>query len=142
MGYTERVVLILELHDDATRPNGVIAFGEGELPAVPDVPQGNGDSGSFWLCSIQLPSNGGEYTLLEASRSRDRLAFDIVPSEIWEASCPEGGPTCHCENVPLGCSVAGQRVPVDFLVTGSEMQATFMAAAFGTAGELRLRRVE
>lgn len=140
MGYAERVVLILELTDDPAHPTGVIAFGEGDLPSVPEIPE-NGDPGSFWLCSVQNPSKGGEYTLLEARRSSDRLSFDIVSGEIWNASCPSGDASCHCST--NHCSVPpGQRQALDFLVTGDEMQTTFLAAGFGTSGELRLRRVE
>jgi hypothetical protein len=141
MGYTERVVLILELGDDPAKPSGVIAFGEGELPAEPEIPAGGRDSGSFWLCSNQIPSEGGEYTVLDARRSSDRLTFEIAPSEIWNASCDDGDPSCHCETAHC-VAFTEQRRSLDFLVTGDEMQTTFLAAAFGTAGELRLRRVE
>jgi hypothetical protein len=135
-GYIERVVLVLDLRDDPARPLGVIAFGQGELPAVPDIPQ-HGDGGSFWLCSNQIPSKGGEYTLIDAQRSNARLTFDIVPGEIWNASCPGGDSSaCHCKD---GCAIEpGHSIPLDLLVTGDDMQGRFHVPS----GELRLRRVE
>lgn len=144
-GYIERVVLVLELGDNPASPSGVIRFGQGELPADAGPAPGFGsDPGSFWLCSMQVPSKGGEYTLLGARRAPQRIGFEIEPGAIWN-SCDEDDPQCRppCEG-PVCGSVAGTRLSFDLLVSGDTMEGTLPEAGggFGTPAELRLRRAQ
>lgn len=132
MGYVEPVVLLLDRRDDPAVPIGEIAFGQGELPQEPDVdPNASGDSGSFWLCSIQVPSKGGVYTIHNARRGDGRLSFDIVPAEIWGNRSCEG----------FSCYLAGEREALDLVIHDDTMEGRFGGAGFGTPGELRLQRM-
>jgi len=141
VGYTEPVVLVLEPGSDGSVPSGVIAFGQGDLPQEPGpAATAMGDSGSFWLCSIQIPSKGGEYSLLDARRGDERLTFDITPSEIWTKDC-DGEPRDCFECSSSTCSLVGRRVELDLVIQGDTIEGTFQAAAFGTPGELRLQRM-
>ncbi len=140
MGYVEPVALFIDRGDDSTRPSGVIALGRGELPSDPgDAPFAMDSSWSFWICSVQIPSRGGAYTLRAARRSVDRLTFDIAPPEIWSEWC--GGDIDDCQAC-RDCvdSVRGD-VRFDLIVRGDEMQSPSLAAEFGTRSELRLRRM-
>jgi hypothetical protein len=141
MGHVEPVVLFLDRGDDPAKPSGTIAFGRGELPADPgEAPFALGDSGSFWLCSIQGPSKGGVYTVRNARRSSDRLTFTITPAEIWSEWC--GGDVADCQpcRMPLGSYCSNYRwgdVFFDLVISDMAMQGP----SLGTHSELRLRRI-
>ena len=84
-GYTESTTLILEHVGDPDLGRS-IRFGDGKPPTSPgDAPFADGDSGSYWLCSRQIPTRGVEYALHDAKQYPDRLAFSIVPGEVWNA---------------------------------------------------------
>lgn len=149
-GYTERVVLILEPGDDPARPSGRIALGQGVVPDDPgDAPYTMNGNGTFWLCSMQSPAKGGEYRVLEARRSAQRITFEIEPGEIWKP-CAGDSPECRppCDGV-ICFAVVGERDYFDLLVNGDTMEGTSQdlgggsaGSAFGTPGQLRLRRVQ
>lgn len=159
-GYIDRVVLILEHVGDAAL-QGSIQLGEGALPTSPgDAPYASGDSGSYWLCSIQLPTKGVEYPLLEPVLTSDRLMFEISSSDVWNTWCqtqssscpgaPNGTcppdpdlPVCACKSGT--CEAAEHARPAfDLAVTADmiEGQLPFLGGGFGTPAELRLRRAQ
>jgi hypothetical protein len=163
MGYIDRVVLILKQGRNA-QLQGSIQLGEGALPTSPgDAPYADSDGGSYWLCSIQIPTRGVEYELLEPIRTSDRLMFQVSASAVWNTWCqtqgspcpgaPDGacpprnlatiGPVCACD---AGACTAAEhhRVAFDLAVTADtiEGQLPSLDGAFGTPAELRLRRVQ
>jgi hypothetical protein len=143
MGYVEPVVLVLEPGSDPSMPSGEIAFGRGDLPEEPGpAATANGDSGSFWLCSLQIPSKGGVYTVLDARRESDRLTFDVVPSEIWSTDCITKSTDCAVPCSPgRTCELQGMRDRLDLVIRGDTIEGTLGGAAFGTPSELRLKRI-
>jgi hypothetical protein len=139
-GYIEPVVIVLDAGRDLAAPQGLIAFGQGELPAtVPPEATTNGDRGPFWLCSIQIPSKGGVYPLHDTRRSTDRFTSDFVPAAIWDTLCD--GDFANCLMCPgIGCGTLGRAVTLDLIVHGDTMEGTFLTSGFGTPSELRLTR--
>jgi len=163
MGYINRVVLIVE-NSAGTQLRGRIQLGEGALPTSPgNAPYATSDGGSYWLCSIQLPTKGVEYQLLDPVLSSDRLMFEISPSAVWDTFCagqgsrcpgaPDGGcppltlastgTVCTCENGSCKAT-EHERVAFDLAVTASTVEGELSAlgGGFGTPAELRLRRVQ
>jgi hypothetical protein len=140
-GHREPVVLVLAPGEAGAPRGGVIAFGEGELRLTdrPDPSEAGTDSGSFHLCSIQIPSKGAAYTVLDARRTERRLSFAIVAAEVWQPGCNGVFETC----IPCTrhCDLVGARLPFDMVIDGDFMQGTVLAAAFGTSSELHLRRL-
>jgi hypothetical protein len=105
--YLERAVLILERSATTGALRGAITFGDGTPPATPgDVPPLD-DADWFWLCISQRPTDGFEYSVLDAQLSSGRLRFAIAPNELWQPWCEsrefgcahgpcEEFPSCHC----------------------------------------------
>jgi hypothetical protein len=162
MGYVNRAVLILE-HPVDQGLRGRIQLGEGALPDSPGEVNFSGgtDSSSHWLCSIQLPTKGMEYTLRDPLRTSDRLMFEISASDVWngycakqaapcsglsDAGCPPpsaaSDAVCTCKN---GSCKAVEYVLVafDLAVTADTLEGELpsLGGGFGTPAELRLRRV-
>jgi len=110
-GYAERVVLILERRSDTDAFTGRISIGEGAPPVSPQSMDPRPMDDWFWFCSVQLPTRGFEYTVLDPSLSGRRMQFDIAANELWDGWCEsrdfgcEGGPCerfppCNCEAGP------------------------------------------
>lgn len=160
-GYLETTTLILERVGE-TDLGGSIRFGEGEAPASPgDAPFANGDSGSYWLCSRQLPTRGVEYTLYDAKQYADRLTFSIIPGDVWnpwcamqtapcgDRACDVMGPICQC--TPDGCTSlppeaerpgsGPSRLSFNLAITANTIEGQPpLGSGFGTPADLRLQR--
>jgi hypothetical protein len=142
MGYTEPVVLVLEPGEDPSRPSGVIAFGQGDLPEEPVPSTSADDTGGFWLCSVQVPSKGGVYPLLAARREDERLTFDIVPSQIWSKACTDDPEACFGCQHRESCHFVGRPRTLDLAIEGDTMQGTPGRTTHGTPTQLRLQRMQ
>jgi hypothetical protein len=162
MGYIDRALLVVE-HVAGAELQGRIQLGEGALPTSPgDGPYDESDTSSIWVCSIEIPTKGVEYTLLDPVLTSDRLMFEISASEVWNPWCqtqsspcpgaPDGtcppkypisfGPVCACEN---GACMAAEHdhVAFDLVVTADTIEGQLpFGGAFGTPAELRLHRVQ
>lgn len=161
MGYIDRAVLVLE-HSGNTELQGRIQLGEGALPTSPGNAPYADPSGSYWICSIQMPTKGVEYTLLEPVLTSDRLMFQISASEVWNtwcqtqsSPCPGGpsgtcpptsplstGPVCACKD--SACTAAEHaRVAFDLAITKDTIEGELpLGGVFGTPAQLRLRRAQ
>lgn len=153
MGYVERAVLTLE-HAGSAQLTGRIRLGEGAPPASPgDAPYASSDSGSYWLCSIQLPTKGVEYDLLNARQTSDRLMFEVSASQVWDtwchgqsSRCPGGpcpmGPICTCDEG--GCRAAEHdHLAFDLSVTADSIEGQLpFGSGFGTRADIRLHRAQ
>jgi hypothetical protein len=159
-GYTETATLVLE-HVGEPDFGGSIRFGEGEPPTSPgDAPFADGDGGSYWLCSRQIPTRGVEYRLHDAKQYPDRLTFSIVPGEVWNAWCamqtsPCGDRECKahkiCQCTADGCTSfppeadrpgsSNLRLSFNLAITASTIEGQPpLGSGFGTPADLRLQR--
>lgn len=158
--YEHRVVLILERGpDDAF--SGRIQLGEGDPPTALGSDPYDGSASGYWLCSVQLPTRGIEYTLREARRTRDRLVFEIEVGETWnrfcqtknepcpdspEGRCAVGAPPvlgrepCECDGGR--CTGADHAlVRFDLAITPESIEGQLpFGGSFGTVAEVRLQR--
>jgi hypothetical protein len=162
MGYVNRVVLILEDVGGA-QLQGRVQLGEGAVPTSPgNEPYDTNGKTSYWICSIQLPTMGMEYRLIDPVLTSDRLMFAISASAVWNTFCetqgapcpgaPDGGcPTgpdsfstvCTCKNST--CEAAEYSlVAFDLAVTADTIEGELpsLGGGWGTPAQLRLRRVQ
>jgi hypothetical protein len=152
VGYIDRVVLILE-HVGSAELRGRIQLGEGVVPTSPgNSPYVQNDP--LWICSIQLPTSGAEYTLLDPVLTSNRLMFEISASEVWDSWCQTQSSPCPGAPAPIcpdvcaceagACKAAPHdQVPFDLAVTTDTIEGQLpFGGGYGTRAELRLRRVQ
>jgi hypothetical protein len=144
-GFLDRAVLVLA-PDSEGHIGGRVQFGQGTVPTDPGAaPYADGDNGTFWLCSTQIPTTGAEYTLLNVARTAARVSFELAPNEIWSSWCRTQivrSDGCDCEGRDCHATTT-VRFHVDLIQTDNTLEGELpLGAAIGTLSQLRLRRVQ
>ena len=153
-GKLARVVLILDERADGTLA-GHVQFGELDGRTLPEMPLDRGMGSSFWSCSSELPVQGVEYTMLDISRTDQRLRFSIAPNVYWTEWCRESkfecsGSRAECAIQPA-CVCDGRTCTADLrhrLVfqlgyVDDWLEGPFAWPGFeGSVADVRLRRVK
>lgn len=151
-GALARVALVLDGRDgDVT---GRIQFGE-PIAGLTKTPWPNGADSKLMFCSIETPTQGGEYTMFDLVRTTERLSFSISPAEYWDdwcheakVECPAGfpgpctkQPACVCESGACDANLRN-RLTFQLTFTNTTLEGPFASPHFGSVADIRLRRVK